>query len=130
MSTPGFTAEQVLGFHQSLLSAYGGLPGAPNLGALESALAQPLAEVFGVKRFPDPVAQAAAYLFFVIKAHAFVDGNKRTAAYLCVSWLLMYGYVVLDQFSFEDLAREVAASTSMTANDVVARLRALIYDLD
>src|SRR5665213_195724 len=37
------------------------------------------ATYFGVTRYRQPEEKATAYLYFIIKGHAFTDGNKRTA---------------------------------------------------
>ena len=59
-------------------------------GLLESALAQPIQEIFGQRRFSSVPAQAAAYLYYVSRAHAFVDANKRTALNCALVWLAMH----------------------------------------
>jgi len=74
------TVDEGLMIHGHLLALDGGLPGVKNLGALESALAQPGLEVLGEQRYVTPLEQAGAYLFYLSKPHAFNDGNKRTAA--------------------------------------------------
>lgn len=128
MTEDSFTVDQALASHQSLLLEHGGTPGVRDLGALESALAQPLAEFFGEQRFGGPISQAAAYLFFVIQAHAFVDGNKRTASDLCLAWLLKYSYVVPYQRDFERLARD-RASGERTVEEAERRLSLLVKAL-
>ena len=39
-----------------------------------------MAEMSGERLHPDIPSQAAAYAFYITANHAFVDGNKRTAA--------------------------------------------------
>ncbi len=48
-----------------------------DLGALESAVAQPLQTFGGVDLYPDLAGKAAALAFSLIQNHPFVDGNKR-----------------------------------------------------
>lgn len=58
-----------------------------NRGQLESALARPM-HVFGDQLvYPTLIERAAALLHGVASAHAFFDGNKRTA-WLCTSMYL------------------------------------------
>jgi len=44
-------------------------------------------KIFGKKRYKTIFHQAAAYLYFVLKNHPFVDGNKRTALATAVTFL-------------------------------------------
>ena len=57
---PGLSTGQVLELHGYLLSLDGGLPGVRDLGLLESALAQPCAEISGELRYPTALEQACA----------------------------------------------------------------------
>ncbi|MCD0446893.1 type II toxin-antitoxin system death-on-curing family toxin [Glycomyces sp. A-F 0318] len=57
-------------------------------GLLESALARPRAEAFGVEAYESLHEKAAALLHSLARNHALVDGNKRLA-YLAVK--LMFG---------------------------------------
>ena len=43
--------------------------------------------VFGKKEFPTIYHIAAAYLFYILKNHPFIDGNKRTALASAVTFL-------------------------------------------
>ena len=86
----GLTLAEVMDLHDGQISRYGGSPGLRDPGLLESALAQPTQEVFGQQRYPTVAAQAAAYLYFVSRAHAFVDANKRTALNCALVWLALH----------------------------------------
>jgi death on curing protein len=88
----GLTPEQVLELHEQLLELHGGLPGLRDAGLLESALAQPTQELFGMMRYADVPAQAAVYLDGLVKNHAFNDGNKRTAIGCALLWLAANGW--------------------------------------
>jgi len=73
------TLEDVLALHDALIQRYGGSPGLRDTGLLEAALAMPQAG-FGSQYFHDfPHEMAAAYLFHLVRNHAFIDGNKRVA---------------------------------------------------
>lgn len=52
--------------------------GVLNLGALESALAQPRMTFGGLELYPSIVDKAAALGYSIIQNHPFLDGNKRT----------------------------------------------------
>jgi death on curing protein len=73
------TLEDVLVLHDELIQHYGGAPGLRDAGLLEAALAMPQAG-FGGQYFHEfPHEMGAAYLFHLVRNHAFMDGNKRIA---------------------------------------------------
>ena len=43
---------------------------------------------------PDAAALAAAYAFGIARNHPFVDGNKRTAAVVAETFLVLNGYAL------------------------------------
>lgn len=68
---------EVLELHQRLIDSSGGASGIRDLGALESALAQPHATFGTQELYPDIVAKASALCFSLVMNHPFLDGNKR-----------------------------------------------------
>ena len=73
------TLEDVLALHEELIQHYGGIPGLRNSGLLGAAIAMPQAG-FGSHYFHTfPHEMGAAYLFHLVRNHAFIDENKRTA---------------------------------------------------
>ena len=85
------SVEDVLAIHQDQIARYGGEVALRDAGLLESAVMQPQAS-FGGFLYPFPFGMAAAYLCGLIKNHAFIDGNKRTATAAAVVFLLMNGW--------------------------------------
>ena len=85
------TLEEVRTIHALMIERYGGTPSERDPQGLESALAQPSAEYFG---HPTPAGQAGAYLFHLCQAHAFVDGNKRTAVFAMLTFLHLNGFAL------------------------------------
>ena len=73
--------------HAEVLAAHGGARGIRDEALLESAVAAPQATMLGKALITDPVETAAAYLFYLCKNHAFMDGNKRTALAACLVFL-------------------------------------------
>jgi death-on-curing protein len=71
------TLDDVLALHADRLATYGGSRGLRDLGGLQSALGMPSATFDGRLLHATLAEMAAAYLFHVCQAHAFVDGNKR-----------------------------------------------------
>ncbi len=62
-----------------------------DLGALESAVAQPLQTFGGEDLYPDLAGKAAALGFSLIQNHPFVDGNKRVGHAAMVAFLRRNG---------------------------------------
>lgn len=76
--------DAVIAIHEKVLEAHGGLRGLRDAALLESAVAAPQASSGGEPLIKDPTEVAAAYLFYLCRNHAFVDGNKRTALAACL----------------------------------------------
>ncbi len=110
MHSPKFVEkEDVLSIHDKQIKMYGGLPGIRDERLLESAISQPQATFGGEFLHPTIVEQAAAYLFHINKNHAFVDGNKRTAFDVMVTFLNLNDYELnLTPEEAEELTIQVA----------------------
>lgn len=65
--------------HDRQLDIHGGMAGIRDEGLLSSALARPHNLFAYSDPKPDLARLAAAYAYGLVKNHAFVDGNKRTA---------------------------------------------------
>jgi death-on-curing protein len=78
--------------HAEQIAEHGGGEGVRDAGLLDSAMARPLNLVsYGE---PDAAALAAAYAYGIARNHPFVDGNKRTAAVVSETFLMLNGYVL------------------------------------
>ena len=71
--------EEILEIHQRIIKQSGGTTGIRDLDALQSAISQPFQSFGGTAHFPTDIEKAAAYAFYTVNDHPFVDGNKRTA---------------------------------------------------
>jgi death-on-curing protein len=79
----------VISFHDRQIARHGGAPGMRDISLLEAACARPLNRAaYGES---DLHVLAAAYAFGIAKAHAFVDGNKRTAFVTTLTFLRLNG---------------------------------------
>lgn len=67
-------------------------------GKLEGALGRPLAGFGSVVAFPTMMGKAAALVEGVAQAHAFFDGNKRTA-WLCLNTYLGHHGLEIEMMS-------------------------------
>ena len=83
--------EQIIELHDALIEKFGGLIGIREKGLLESAVTAPMMAVFGEELHKTIYNKAAAYLFYIAKNHAFLDGNKRTAAAAALAFLRANG---------------------------------------
>ncbi len=63
-------------------------------GALKGILAQVAQYVFGKEVYPSVEEKAANLLYFLVKDHVFIDGNKRIAALLYLAFLHKNGMLV------------------------------------
>ncbi|MEO6911644.1 MAG: type II toxin-antitoxin system death-on-curing family toxin, partial [Edaphobacter sp.] len=76
----------VLAIHSEQLAEHGGSDGIRDETLLESALAKPL-NVFAYAHEPNVFRLAASYAFGIARNHAFIDGNKRTALVVSITFL-------------------------------------------
>lgn len=88
------TLEQVVAIHDTLIEEFGGSFGIRDKGLLDSAIGQPKQSFGGQELFADIYEKAAAYAFFVMANHPFIDGNKRTAATAAAVFLDLNGYEI------------------------------------
>ncbi len=85
------TLVEVLSLHRQIIEQSGGALGVRDLGALESALAQPRMTFGGEDLYPTLVDKAAALGFSIVMNHPFVDGNKRTGHAAMETFLVLNG---------------------------------------
>jgi death-on-curing protein len=85
------TLGEVVALHRAILEVSGGASGIRDLGALESALAQPRASFGGEDLHPSLPAKAAALGFSLALNHPFLDGNKRVAHASMEAFLMLNG---------------------------------------
>lgn len=95
-------------------------------GLLESAAHRPRAEMFGEEAYPDLFEKAAALLQSLAVNHPLFDGNKRTAALSCFSFLAMNGVELRpDIDAAERLVIGVATGELDEVKAIAGALRAL-----
>ena len=89
------TLGEVVALHRAILETSGGASGVRDLGALESALAQPRASFSGLDLHTSLAAKAAALGYSLALNHPFVDGNKRVAHAAMEVFLMLNGSELL-----------------------------------
>jgi death on curing protein len=95
MEVEFLSVEDVIAIHQLQIERFGGSLGLRDPGLLESAVAQ--AEASFGERFVHAtlLAMAGAYLFHLVKNHAFIDGNKRIGLAAALVFLDLNGVQIL-----------------------------------
>ena len=83
-------ARAVYIIHDRQIARHGGASGLRDEGLLQNALQRPVNK--WQYENTDTFECAAAYAFGIAKAHAFVDGNKRTAFVTSVTFLRLNGW--------------------------------------
>ena len=83
-------AQAVHIIHDRQIARHGGASGLRDGGLLQGALQRPINK--WQYENTDTFGCAAAYAFGIAKAHAFVDGNKRTAFVTSITFLRLNGW--------------------------------------
>jgi len=85
--------EDIVKFHTKAISVFGGSIGyyIDTEGKIESILSQQFG-CFGHDEYPSVFDKAAMLLYYLVKGHCFVDGNKRVGYYAMVAMLRINGY--------------------------------------
>ena len=83
-----------LAIYERQLAEHGGSSGIRDEKLLESALARPRQLHAYGKPVPDLADLAASLAFGLARNHPFVDGNKRTAAVLCETFIVLNGGIL------------------------------------
>ena len=110
--------DVVLALHDEQIAEHGGLSGIRDLALVESALGRPV----NLAAYGDPDASslAAAYAFGLARNHPFNDGNKRTAAVVALTFLLLNG-VAFEISEAELVVMTLALAVGDLSEDEVAR---------
>ncbi len=88
------TVNEVLETYSRVVQQSGGAIGILDLGALESAVAQPRMTFSGEELYPTIVEKASALGYSLIQNHPFIDGNKRTGHAAMEMFLVLNGYEI------------------------------------
>ncbi|HZG28097.1 MAG TPA: type II toxin-antitoxin system death-on-curing family toxin [Ensifer sp.] len=93
MSAPVFLHRKIVErLHEMQIERFGGAYGLRDEGIFESALARPINKAaYGCE---DLMELAAAYLYGLVKNHAFIDGNKRIAIVAAAVFLMENGWEI------------------------------------
>jgi death on curing protein len=109
--------EVAVAAHAEQLAEHGGGEGVRDERLLESAMARP--QNLAAYGEPDAASLAAAYAFGIARNHPFVDGNKRTAAVVSETFLVLNG-LSLDATDAELVVAFLALAAGELGEDEIA----------
>lgn len=113
----------VLAVHERQLAEHGGTSGVRDEKLLESALVRPRQLFAYGDPTPDLADLAASLAFGLARNHPFVDGNKRTAAVACETFVMLNdGVLEADNVELYPLYIALAEG-KLRARDFAAWLR-------
>jgi len=84
--------EIVCKIHEDQINLYGGLHGIRDRSRLDASINAPKAQFGGAFLHPSIFHMAAAYGFGISENQPFLDGNKRTAGMVMLTFLLINGF--------------------------------------
>ena len=85
---------EVLQLHLLVIEQSGGAGGVRDLGALESAVAQPQLTFASHDLYFTLAEKAASLGYSLVRNHPFVDGNKRVSHAAMETFVLLNGYEI------------------------------------
>ena len=125
------TSENICEIYKLLLSE--GLVSFPITPEAENKVDALVANVtgssFGAQHYETTEEKVVAYLFFIIKAHAFTDGNKRTAVLSFLVLCKMNELVlILDNYGLDALAVYLEQLELPDHQKIIKSVSQLIFD--
>lgn len=118
------TNAEVLALYERVVAVGGGAFAVRDVGAFESAVAQPRTTFDGVALYPTLEEKAVALGFSLILNHPFVDGNKRVGHAALEVFLVLNGFELRANIDdAEAMILGVAAGT-VTRDEFVQWIRA------
>jgi death-on-curing protein len=123
------TLRETLALYHRVIDQSGGSRGVRDLGAVESALAQPQMTYGGFELYPTIAEEAVALGFSLIMNHPLIDGNKRVGHAAMEVFLMLNGYEI--EASVEEQERVIlqVASGKMGREAFTQWLQAHIREL-
>ena len=121
--------SEVLELHRRIIAQSGGTTGLRDIGALESALAQPRMSFGGHDLYPTLIEKASALAFSVIKNHPFVDGNKRVGHAAMEIFLFLNGYEINAPVDEEEKIILQLATGELGRDELAAWLRKRVTEV-
>ena len=112
--------DEAMFFHREEIRRAGGADGIRDPSGLEAALAAPKAAFGGCYLMDDLFEMAAVYVESVSTHHPFIDGNKRTGTACALTFLLLNGYEIDEEYDEEVADRVLDLVTHRTDRQALA----------
>lgn len=117
------TLDEIVELHQRLILQSGGSSGLREIGALESAIAQPRMTFDGEELYATIIEKAVALGFSIVNNHPFVDGNKRAGHAAMEVFLVLNGYEIDASTDEQEKVIFAIASGKLKRDDLIDWLR-------
>ncbi len=88
------TLHEVLDLHRRVIAQSGGTFGIHDLGALQSALAQPQMTFGDTDLYPSLIEKVSAFGYSFIMNHPFVEANERSGPAAIETMLVLNGFEI------------------------------------
>jgi death-on-curing protein len=124
------TVGEILELYRRVMAQSGGAVGIQNLGALESAVAQPRMTFGGQDLYSDLTEKAAALGFSLIRNHPFVDGNKGLGHAAMETFLLLNGHEIRADVDEQERVILQVASAEIGREALTEWLRAHVAEAE
>ncbi|MDY1038118.1 type II toxin-antitoxin system death-on-curing family toxin [Lelliottia sp. CFBP8978] len=121
MTLQFISAEEIIRFHDKLLSVTPGVTGMPDSGRAEALLYRVLNK-YEYEGVTDVWILAAMHLLAISRGHIFNDGNKRTALFITLLFLKRNGISLIANPDYVAMTVEAAAGR-LSLDEIVQRLR-------
>ena len=118
--------REVIYLHHRVIEETGGSGGIRDLGALESALAQPRMTFGGEDLYPDLADKASALCYSIVQNHPFVDGNKRVGHAAIITFLEMNRHTLRADVDDQERVFLGVASGAIDRNELLSWIRSHI----
>ena len=122
------TLDEVLELYRRIIEQSGGSPGIRDVGALESAVAQPRMTFGGYDLYPSLVEKASALGFSLINNHPFVDGNKRLGHAAIETFLVLNGLEINATIDEQEMTILAVAAGQMMRESFTEWLRSHVAE--
>lgn len=121
MTIQFISAEEIIRFHDRLLSVTPGVKGMPDPGRAEALMFRVLNQ-YVYEGVTDIWHLAAMHLLAISRGHIFNDGNKRTALFITLLFLKRNHIELAANADFVDLTIDAAAG-KLSLDEIALRLR-------
>jgi len=121
MTLQFISAEEIVLFHDKLLSVTPGVPGMADPGRAEALLYRVLNK-YEYEGVNDIWLLAAMHLLAISRGHIFNDGNKRTALFITLLFLKRNGITFKANPDFVGMTVDAAAGR-LSLEEIALRLR-------